>query len=388
MLGVGFMTPNIDNINDYFDNIDIYLRLKPVGSGGKLYWLYDEKHSYAVKVTKDFVDSLEELTEPAPGLYDIDNFLPLFDDAFLESARGAFKFFPRVGFLAKDYAEFYLDYAASDISHFSNSFFVGSVKVSVSQSSHLLWFLCKQFEDDYIFDINENLTLKLKGTSVSSVEDDLCAALVYLGFLCPSEYNGDYPSIGRLNSEDDLWSTSNYEIVSGKSSLSRPTHPIALRYFWQARQLFGEVSILYYYKVLEHFFDVAWQRRIKDLIDEANGNSEVLAHLLGTEQPRNEEQYLGFVLSYLINDELWDTIVEARFSSRDVDALARAIYKVRNEIAHGKNDERLSIVVPNIIPEETLHEQIRILEALAITALTVFGNVEPVPKRVIELEDD
>ncbi len=368
---------NVSLLNEQLEKLSIDFRVKPLGDGTKFYWLYGPDNSYAMKVKRDFV--LEFQTAVMDNLEDPRDLCGLFS-GFEANVKSSFALYSYSGFLTKDYAEFYIDYSGITQDHSNGDvsapspFSIGDVSVKLSTSSSMLYFLYPGFEIEF----NSHITIKLKGTSKDSVEDDLCAALHYLSLISPSLY-GDIPTIvaaypEELLSDDD----DQNDVKLEKSELAKPSHPIALRYFYYADLLWGEERLLYYYKVLEYFFDIAWRMKIIDLVRESGENIEELAHQLERHQPKIEKDYLYFVFERIQTDKMWDYVTRSGFSRRDLRKLTENVYSVRNKVAHGKETDNFKTIVPSIISDSEVHRTITIFRFLAELALSKLGNVDSV----------
>src|SRR6266446_8116998 len=111
-----------------------------------------------------------------------------------------------------------------------------------------------------------------------SLQHDLYTALYYLSVLFPTQFN-DLPKIANPLSEveldDEPYVNFRRDTSISIRSVPKPTHPIALRYFYHADHLVlqgvGQEAVLYYYKVLEHFFDEAWRNHIEELLLQTKG---------------------------------------------------------------------------------------------------------------------
>jgi hypothetical protein len=284
-----------------------------------------------------------------------------------------FHLFPQMGFIAGKYAEFFIDYErAREI--IDEQFTVGGIEAKVSYPSSLFCLLQKKFEDDYFSGIEEWPVLTLKGTSYKNIEDDIYGVLYYLNILFPSAY-GDLPRIVAWANEDIDYVDIDTSLSISQRDFPKPTSPIALRFFYHAEKQSVHDAILYYYKVLEYFFDSAWNKNIIDLATQSKGNVTKLTELLAQGQPRDEKKYLRLVVHYVQTDALWKSVRAHNFCPTNVMALAEKLYEIRNEIVHSKASSKLGIVVPTMIINDELSDKHNFFRLLAKEALIKFGGI-------------
>lgn len=375
------MTENVDLtvVNDALGELGIDFQIKPVGRSGKIYWLHDVDNLYAIKLPVTFVQTLEK--ELKNNITYRANLHPIFGDEFIGTVRSSFAVFSGIGFIAKDYAELYIACQSgwSEIAG-PSPFFVGSIEVWLSSPSSLQTLLNERY-NEYGAEMDRYTTVCLKGTSQASLEDDLSHALYYLDLLMPFDDLSFFDDKDRLCiqsiKDGPIFSQKQQQrIVENKISYPKPAFSVPVKYFVQAERLTGEVSILYYYKVLEYFFALAWRQRIMQLVSITDRNESALAEALEVEQPKNELSSLQIVISAIVNDTIWGAVRQIKYCSEDVNTLAKKLYKTRNEVAHGKEDGRLSLIIPSMMPLFGLQEEIDIFRLIAREALSVFGGVE------------
>jgi hypothetical protein len=294
-------TCDIEMINSSLKKLKYNLKVKPDGNGTEFTWLCAKDNSYTLKVPTSFMLKFEEvlkkkddheeeeLKEELQGLFSYDFVKVLMNDAMPD-----FTFHQKLGFWSKDYAEFAIEYEPIKQMELEHAEFkVGEMRVTVSPCSSLFYLLITQFTDDEysigahynphdlsdIFTMSRwggvenarkvhSYTIKLKKTSINAtvsfddLQNDLYSALYYLSVLFPSRYN-ELPKIANPLSEVELENDEPYVNLNPDTSISvksvpKPTHPSALRYFYHADHLVlqgvGQEAVLYYYKVLEHFF--------------------------------------------------------------------------------------------------------------------------------------
>lgn len=94
-------------------------------------------------------------------------------------------------------------------------------------------------------------------------------------------------------------------------------------------------------------------------------------------QPRNEEDYLRLLLGLILTDTMWKTVSKYGFSDTNLDALTKKIYKIRNEIAHGKASSKLEIMVPSMLSKAELIIKRAVFKVVAKEALIKLGGVGP-----------
>ena len=274
---------------------DVYIR--PI-ENSKLFEIYATNNWYTLRVSTDFVNQLLPLLRVNDHI-SIEALFHLFGDNFRQNVMSPFRFYPKLGFITENYGEFFIQYeplAHQEFLTYQKEYLIGDVEVQISRSSCLFFLLNIEAAGNFINDHEPDriLTIKLKGTSLESFEDYLYSALYHLSQLLPSE-SGDLPRIAKILSVEGL----NYEDKSNldiepngdiaSKSFPKPSNLTSLRFFYQAdllptTDLLLELeAILYYYKVLEHFFEIAWRDRLTKLISQANGNINTFVKLVNRE---------------------------------------------------------------------------------------------------------
>jgi hypothetical protein len=308
----------------------------------------------------------------------------LFSYHFFEEKISSFFFHQKLGFCIKDYAEFSIEYEPIERMELSSAeFTIGDMKVTVSPYSSLFYLLIKQMDREDVvealYNVNdwydrlrlqelgtiENIrkvhsyTIKLKKISLSdynspdfleSLQNDLYSSLYYLRALYPTRYN-ELPQIINPLSEVELDDEASVNLKSymdiSLKIVDKPSYPVALRFFYHADILVlkgvGQEAVLYYYKVIEHFFKEAWRSRIEELILREGSDTHRIAELLVDNYPRNERDYLPLVVNFDQTDPVWETIKKYEFceisadSEKTIVSLAEKIYEIRNQFAHGNS---------------------------------------------------
>ncbi|HYT02991.1 MAG TPA: hypothetical protein VEL70_08770, partial [Candidatus Acidoferrum sp.] len=366
-------TCDIGVINTSLKNLKYDLYVKPVGKGTKFIWLCATDNSYALKVPTSFMLQFETILSGSNNLEE--DLQGLFGYTFLIAIKDipTFYFHQKLGFCTKDYAEFAIEYEPIELQELEHAeFTLGNIRVTVSPCSSLFYLLIKQFDREDVeaiynqhdlWDMTKlqilgsidnirkahSYTIKLKGIvpynsdsleAFETLQNDLYSALYYLSVIFPYQYYA-LPKIANSLSEVDVedeprLTDLKYEVRDKSRSVRnvpKPSHPIALRYFFHAEVLIwqgvGQEAALYYYKVLEHFFNEAWRSRIEKLLLDTKGDTYAVAELLVEEQPRNEEDYLRLVLDFEPNHSLWLIVTEYQFCDNSVNSLAKQIYKTR-----------------------------------------------------------
>jgi hypothetical protein len=403
--------PDVDTINAYLESLDLDIRVRPVSNGGKYFWMYDKDGSYNLKVPTSFIHKMENILKNKPEL---EEELPfLFYQLFVDNVREvhpSFFLHQKLGFLTKDYAEYAIEYDPFEHGKFANAeFFIGEMQVKVSPCSSLFYLIVQGLDSESLYD-RHLFTIKLKGitynnlrNSFESLQNALYSALYYLSIRYPSEDN-DLPkianSLSTIDIDDQVYFNPHHDRNVFFTKVSMPIYPIALRFFYHADLLVlqgvGQEAILYYYRVLEHFFDTAFKEE-KNKITSNVTSSFVIKQILRPtldflsrifqtpSKPLKEKDYLRLVLNFDPSHSLWQTVKELKFCECDAKSLANKIYKIRNEIAHGKGKREEKTEVPVLFftsgdksPKdiEKIRGNIEVFRTAAKAALIKFGGIE------------
>jgi hypothetical protein len=375
---------NFANLNIILEELEYDFRVKPLGNGGKYFWIYHVQNKYAIKVIKEFVELLEHACDVEVKTEDSDEIVELFSK-ISSYTKSPFVIYDKMGFVTKDYAEFFLEYIIADEASMShpmsdrlleqNKFYVGDTVVEIGRASSMLTLVNRQYEDDNLFDIWNYPAVKIKGTSSEGFEDDLYAALYYLRLIEPSIY-GDVPKIRRLKTEEDLYDRDFLENENPSINFKKPKYFVPLRFYYHAEALTGDEAILYYYKVLEYFFETAWRKRVEFLVSDHQQDTNALVIALTEEQPKNEEAYLRLVLNCVKSDTLWEALENEGIFVQDINSLAQSIYKIRNRVAHGKSSFALELITPSLVPSQETIIQRQVVKTVAYQTLKVLAEVD------------
>jgi hypothetical protein len=406
---------NIDMINTSLKNLQYDFIVKLVEDTTDFIGVYAIDNSYDFKVPSSFIQKLEKIfNENGDIEEDLKSLFGHELPPYIDKTPSFFLHW-KLGFATSDYAEFSVEYEPIELMKLTEAeFTIGEMTVKVSPCSSLFYLLIKQFDRgdvENIYDTNEpfdiyklqtlgnhdnirkfhSYTIKMKkissdisrnsSESFESLQNDLYTALYYLSVLFPTHYN-ELPKIDNLLSDAESEDDKPYVNLDRDTSISTksvpmPTHPTALRYFYHADQLvlqgFGQEAILYYYKVLEHFFDEAWKIRIEELVSQ-KADSHTIAEAVIRIQPRGEEAYLRLVVDFEPTHTLWTEVEKYKFSDKEAKSLAGQIYQTRNKFAHGKKGKEADI--PHLFFDQTeLNKKLAVFRATAKATLLKFGGI-------------
>jgi hypothetical protein len=113
-----------------------------------------------------------------------------------------------------------------------------------------------------------------------------------------------------------------------------------------------EISFLYFYKVLEHFFILNQREKFIKNITEYNTNQNVDEFIKETSSiyKQNEEELLKYLLH--TSEEKLTNVLEVALNNnlvaeRDIAHFATALFQYRNSLVHGKGDYRYTLKTPD-----------------------------------------
>lgn len=375
-----------------------------VGNGSTFCWLNstelkDDKSLFRIKVASEFIEDLVDLIEAhfeielthesldddsvvtAGCDYDEEldqSIYTLFQDELLKHMPQEHGYYPYYGIVVGSFAEFSVH--CGDLKGFIE-YKVGDLHVRVSRLSFLLRHLHYDHFDDYLMTIDSAETIKISGTSPETVQQDLATCLYYLRKIAPVDYDSSgWPEITMFVSEGKDLPSYEHELTQSREYMA-PLRPKAVQFFYAAEKASpmgqNDVAVLNYYRVMEHFFDEAWHRKISQILVTAGGNVPLIASNLRDSTPRKDLEYLNLVINQVVDDDVWEVVSTTQFCDHTENALANKIYKTRNQVAHGLDEESRGNVPhpPSVIPAEDLHKQRKVMGVIAKKCLLFYNKM-------------
>jgi hypothetical protein len=111
--GLKFMADAIDivKINSHLKSLELDMIITPITNSINQFWLSSANNRCTLKIPVNFIVELQERLELDEwGKYEL--LRPLFGNDFIKLKIPGFNFYPKSGFIARDFAEFYIRYDA------------------------------------------------------------------------------------------------------------------------------------------------------------------------------------------------------------------------------------------------------------------------------------
>lgn len=272
------------------------------------------------------------------------------------------------GFRIGNYAEYFIEYG--NMGYYGEidleEFKIGEVSVRIGAPSETFQLIFKQLEDDkYLGDWEDNLTISLEGITNENYKSFIQQALFYVGYCNPSIHIDEYPRLTTFTGKyynmsgyeedeaDEMRAEFNAELEIGL--FKEFQYPEVVSFYNKAMDVQEEeISFLYFYKVLEHFFIINQREKFITNINEYNTNQNVDEFIkeISSIYKQNEEELLKYLLH--TSKEKLSNVLEVAFNNslideRDISQFAPALYQYRNSLVHGKGDYKYTLKTPDDI---------------------------------------
>ena len=291
----------------------------------------------------------EGFTVPTGG-----NWIRLFADVDWRQENASLAAFPGRGFHLKSRAEFFswdwhLDHEEVD------DLRIGNTDVRIQAPSDLFRLLNSYVAlDDNFVGWDAYHTVYLSGVD----RDRVAAILEQIVFLLqryyPSSYRSDHPEIGRFLGEDDDLSDQPEKELGATTAIPYAEYSEAIAFYNRGVTIHDDISFIYFYKTIEHFFLINRKGEIERLVRQYATNVEQLMSKLLAVYRESDRDYLKYLLDSM--SAKTRGLRETAFKSglipeNTTDALAEGLYAQRNSLAHGKRDSGFQLAVPNILSD-------------------------------------
>lgn len=219
-------------------------------------------------------------------------------------------------------------------------FNIGNVKILIKGSSEM--YRCLRnieygyvtITDDYV------ITMSLYGVTNNNYADYVNMALFILWSIPKDEDNNT--SIHDF--VDEYINDINFEDVRYNEVF----------YFYNEamRTIDTEISVLYFYKIIEYFFLVIRKDEFKSIIDDYIFDKNIDSVITKLMKIYNEkEKFQLKLLLQSIEDEIGELMMKAISSNiiltPSITDFAEALYAFRNSIVHGKSGDKFDLKLPN-----------------------------------------
>lgn len=188
-----------------------------------------------------------------------------------------------------DYIELLLDFNLHNLNVDSSlllkNFYIGDVYVSVETPSFIFDTLSSRFYHDKFYEYEKYCTISLKGINGDNYEDYLSKALFILGTENPSYITEPFPTCYKflgesiiddqyVNSQNFIAKRENNPLIKFSFNDMKYAEPIA--FFNEGKRLRdSEGAFLYFYKVLEYFFNICKREKTKEIFLKFNDENGV-----------------------------------------------------------------------------------------------------------------
>lgn len=307
---------------------------------------------------------------------DLDENFEFWDDVFSEyivtEDNPKVEYYESFGFYNKGYTEFILKYDTLHLSLGVECFEIGDVECEIGFPSDMFVLLNKQMEDGEHFDSeswSSIFTVKLTNVTKDNFKKYLDQALFLIGHCNPAYFKDDYPSLN--NYADEIYEVeSEIEIINFEFIEAEYLEAIN---FYNSGGQKGEV--LYFYKVIEHFFIINRKQEILDLISNCKNTDQLIKNLTNIYKD-DEESCLEYVLSNTSIKAKAQEIIDEAYAEKlitenSIHEFAKQIYLYRNSVVHGKLDKRFPLRTINIL-DTSEKTWFNIIKRLAYICIEVF----------------
>lgn len=291
-------------------------------------------------------------------------------------------FYSQKGFNYKGYSEFfyvndffleYIEQQKYDRKEFNGlSFFIGETEVTIKKPSHFFKFLNHVTQPDGRFRSWDNVfTISFKGVTDGEVEEFLQEVFYYLSKVF-SVYNNESHLFRISNEEPTIFFERLLCKIEGQK-FPRAKHVDCLAYYNKGLSVSRVDSFKYFYNVLEYFFIVVTNEKIKNLetkypdflidfkceIGSALKDSErmMIKYLLEDMCEKNGEAY--------IRHEMFKALSSDLIENFDLDVFADKLYDYRNGDTHSKTGTKEKVKPPRLLTKYEDDAWVEISKSLA-----------------------
>lgn len=219
------------------------------------------------------------------------------------------------------------------------NFFIDSVKVSIRSSTSIFRILndvikgSDTYTDEYV------TTISFDGVNENN----------YFGYIYQVLF-----LLSIIEKDDDSLSMNQYLRSKINQYKLRNTYCEAFHFYAEGISLIDkEISSLYFYKVLEYFFNIVRVHELEDCINCYNKNNNIeffIKSTSGIYNNKEDAQVMNLIIT--LKDELEEVLDNACklniISTMDCIEFARKLYLYRNSIVHGKDELKFDLKLPNI----------------------------------------
>ncbi|SNS86680.1 hypothetical protein SAMN05444672_10334 [Bacillus sp. OK838] len=283
-----------------------------------------------------------------------------------EKGNNKLKTLLRKGFIIEDYAEFFLWYEPFNWGYYETKvkdLMIDTVKITLNNSpSALFTILHKHIENDDTFTSWNMVTISLQGINKENVEDYIQRAIFLLGFFNPSYYKNEWPHVEMFlgedygyTDEDLIFDPLEMDLIS--NHFTNINYPDAITFYNTGTRIPDEIGVIYFYKVIEHFFLLPRKQQFQKLIKDNRDDIDLLFVefvKIFKKYNLNELDNLRYLIDFL-HDDINDLIDEAfnfgLIDTKTSNKFASELYTYRNSITHGKNDINFELTTPTVFSD-------------------------------------
>lgn len=314
------------DINIYYDDLvkdANYYKINIFEKSNHIIIAHDTMINKKVTITKDSIGNVDEL----------------------QKINSKLKIIDRYGYIIGNYAEFDI-YDLVNSSKFSDyvydniiSFKIGDISISIKNASNMFQFL-KDIEYGYENDNEYVNTISMCGINNVNYADYLNMA-IYILWNIPENESKDI-NISKFIDEK----------INGEEYTDVYFGEVFYFYNEAMKIIDTEISILYFYKILEYFFLVIRKDEFKNIIKRyiRDENIDYAISELSKIYKQQELLQLKFLLEYIeldIQEIIDEAISKDIIRTCNISEFAEALYSFRNSIVHGKSSEKFDLKLPN-----------------------------------------
>lgn len=266
------------------------------------------------------------------------------------------------GFKFGNYMELLVEYSSFYSGFEMKKFSIGNIKVKVDHPTVLFDAVMNEFCGDKYYESDSYYTISLQGINNDNYEEYIAKAIYLMGYYNPSTEDQSYPECFEFLGEYYYKYATDENVVDERrrndsefsnKCFSDLKHYEAIAFYNEGMSLRGrEIAFQYFYKVLEHFFLICRQDKIKHLIATYNNNNDIDEFMDGIVNiyKAQEEIQLKFLLKSVQNEIqklIHDAYENQYIDIEDIEEFGKKLYLYRNTIVHGKSDERFLLKTPS-----------------------------------------
>ena len=268
-----------------------------------------------------------------------------------------FEVYERFGFKINNYGEFLIE----GVNFFSTNleFTIGEMTIKVTKASSLFAYVLSDIEGKHFEGWEEIVVIQITNLTEEQIEDILFQIKFIIGYFfsyenpdiraefierTPDDYDGDLLFETRVDKE------------TGSPNFSKLKHLTAIKYYEEGVDImYTEIAFLYFYKVIEYFFQYTRSNEFELLLDNYKKSSDLDTFILAVSKiyKKSELANVNFILASI---EYPEYIQNQSF--------AKDLYDYRCSLVHSKSNFD-SLTLPSVIKSPNIPEWTLIAKSIA-----------------------